>query len=92
LRQHGFRTAEPMSSGSGGRADGLRELPAAAGDSGRLPADEYLLKCLASDAATTLALLHRIGELAGRFLVRFIHKDLYLKHVFVADRELGCSC
>lgn len=90
LRQHGFRTAEPMALGqlrSGGivRESFLlqREI------SGGMAADEYLLKHRAdAPPARRWTLLRQIGELAGRFLrAGFIHKDLYLKHVFVAEQD-----
>jgi len=92
LRQHGFQTAEPIALGQR-RTAGMvvesfllqEEIP------GGMPADEYFLKRLAhATPQERWRLLDLIGNLAGRFLrAGFIHKDLYLKHVFVVERQAG---
>jgi hypothetical protein len=89
LRQHGFRTAEPIALGQR-RAAGVviegfllqQEVP------GGVPADEYLSRNLRTSAPQRRwELIERIGQFAGRFQrAGFIHKDLYLKHVFVVER------
>ena len=85
LRGHGFRTAVPVALGQQRVAGMVRasfllqqEIP------GGVPADEYLPRL---PVARRRRLLLEIGKLARRFQeAGFIHKDFYLKHVFVAER------
>ncbi|MEI6085489.1 MAG: lipopolysaccharide kinase InaA family protein [Verrucomicrobiota bacterium] len=82
LRQHGFLTATPVALGRRGFASFLLQQEIAGG----VPADEHL-QTLATPQRRQL--LRQVGELARRLRAAgFIHKDLYLKHIFVAGGEL----
>lgn len=82
LRQHGFLTATPIALGRQGFASFLLQQEITGG----VPADEYLQTL---DLPARRQLLRQIGELARRLReAGFIHKDLYLKHIFVADGQL----
>jgi tRNA A-37 threonylcarbamoyl transferase component Bud32 len=85
LRQHGFLTATPVAMGQQ-RCSGIvvasfllqQEI------AGGVPADECLPK---QSVVRRRRLLTEIGRLARRLRdAGFIHKDLYLKHIFVVDR------
>lgn len=92
LRRSGFGTAEPVAIGEDGEQSLLllEEIPDAE------PADDLLAReysgPLSADAlAAKRTLLRRIGGLVRRFHRGFIHRDLYLCHIFVgrgAERPL----
>ena len=80
LRQHGFLTATPIAVGQQGHASFLlqQEIP------GGKPADEYLQTLT---MPRRRRLLPQLGALARRLRdAGFVHKDLYLKHIFVVER------
>ncbi|MBI3853807.1 MAG: hypothetical protein HY298_26580 [Verrucomicrobia bacterium] len=89
LRQHGFLTAAPVALGQR-RCCGVvtasfllqQEIV------GGAPADEFILQRLrGAPPRRKWQLLERIGKLAAAFHgAGFIHKDLYLKHIFVVER------
>jgi len=82
LRQHGFLTATPVALGRQGFASFLLQQEIAGG----VPADEYIQTLSMSQRRQ---LLRQIGQLALRLRDGgFIHKDLYLKHIFVAGSDL----
>jgi len=88
LRQRGFLTAAPVAHGQQRRygivvASFLLQQEIAGG----APANEYLQKLTASRRWRLLA---EIGQLARRLHdAGFIHKDLYLQHIFVVERGDG---
>ncbi len=89
LRQHGFLTADPVALGQRRccvvvTASFLLQHEIVGG----LPADEYFLQRLATvPLLRKWQLLAQIGKLASSLhAAGFIHKDLYLKHIFVVER------
>jgi len=89
LRQHGFLTAAPVALGqhrcrSVVTASFLLQHEIVGG----LPVDEYFLQRLvAAPPQRKWQLLKQIGKLAASLHdAGFIHKDLYLKHIFVVER------
>lgn len=83
LRQHDFLTATPVALGRRGDASFLLQQEIAGG----VPADEYLQQLT---TPKRWQLLPQIGRLARRLHdAGFIHKDLYLKHIFVVERDNG---
>lgn len=86
LRRHGFLTARHVAVGQKRRGGIVtasfllqEQIP------GGVPADQYLQK---QHARRKRALLAQIGVLARRLRqAQFIHKDLYLKHIFVVERD-----
>jgi tRNA A-37 threonylcarbamoyl transferase component Bud32 len=82
LRQHGFLTANPVARGRQGFASFLLQQEITGG----VPTDE-LIQTL--DTFNRRQLLRRVGQLTRRLRdAGLIHKDLYLKHIFVANGEL----
>jgi tRNA A-37 threonylcarbamoyl transferase component Bud32 len=85
LRQRGFLTAAPVAHGQQRRwgivvASFLLQQEIAGG----VPANEYLQKLITNRRWRLLA---EIGQLARRLHdAGFIHKDLYLSHIFVVER------
>ena len=80
LRQHGFLTATPVAVGRRGFASFLLQQEITGGE----PADEYLRR---QPTGRRHRLLAKVGKLARRLRdAGLIHKDLYLKHIFVAER------
>lgn len=89
LRTHNFLTAVPIAVGQLQRAGIVtssfllqQEIP------GGLPTDDYIVQRLASaPLQRKWGLCKKLGELARAFQdAGFIHKDFYLKHIFVVER------
>jgi hypothetical protein len=89
LRTHNFLTAIPIAVGQlrrGGIVTSSfllqQEIP------GGLPADDYIVQRLASaPPQRKWKLCKKLGESARTFQdAGFIHKDFYLKHIFVVER------
>jgi tRNA A-37 threonylcarbamoyl transferase component Bud32 len=85
LREHGFLTATPVAAGQSRRGGiVLSSFLMQQEISGGQPADEVLPKL---PLPRKRRLLRRLGALARRLRdAGFIHKDLYLKHIFVVER------
>jgi hypothetical protein len=90
LRTHNFLTAVPIAVGQSHRAGIVtssfllqQEIP------GGLPADDYIVQRLATaPPQRKWKLCETLGELARTFQdAGFIHKDFYLKHIFVVERD-----
>jgi tRNA A-37 threonylcarbamoyl transferase component Bud32 len=89
LRSHNFLTAVPIAVGQS-RQTGIvtssfllqQEIPNGS------PADDYIVQQLATaPPQRKWELFKRLGELARSFQdAGFIHKDFYLKHIFVVER------
>ncbi len=85
LRQHGFLTAAPIALGQRRGCCGVvtESLLVTREIEGGKPADDVLK---AASMQRRRRLLANIGELARRFHdAGFIHKDLYLKHIFAVE-------
>jgi tRNA A-37 threonylcarbamoyl transferase component Bud32 len=89
LRTHNFLTAVPIATGQLRRAGIVtssfllqQEIP------NGLPTDDYIVQRLATaPPQRKWKLFRKLGELARTFQdAGFIHKDFYLKHVFVVER------
>jgi len=89
LRAHKFLTAIPIATGRSRRAGIVtrsfllqQEIPSG------VPADDYIVQRLASASPQRKwKLCKKLGELARAFQdAGFIHKDFYLKHVFIVER------
>jgi len=89
LRTHNFLTAIPIAVGQSRRGGIVtssfllqQEIPDG------LPADDYILQRLASAPhQRKWKLYEKLGKLARTFQdAGFIHKDFYLKHIFVVER------
>ena len=89
LRTHNFLTAVPIAVGQSRRAGIVtssfllqQEIP------NGLPTDDYIVQRLATaPPQRKWDLLKKLGELARTFQdAGFIHKDFYLKHIFVVER------
>ena len=82
LLHAGFNAPKPVASGRRGLRSFVMTLEIAGG----IDAEATLLK---RDTAGRHALLESIAQVSWRFLeAGFIHKDLYLRHIFVAGTEL----
>jgi hypothetical protein len=89
LRTHNFLTAVPIAVGQSRRAGIVtssfllqQEIP------NGLPTDDYIVQRLASvPSQRKWGLCKKLGELARTFQdAGFIHKDFYLKHIFIVER------
>jgi tRNA A-37 threonylcarbamoyl transferase component Bud32 len=89
LRTHNFLTAVPIAAGQSRRAGIVtssfllqQEIP------NGLPTDDYIVQRLATaPPQRKWELFRKLGELARTFQdAGFIHKDFYLKHIFVVER------
>ena len=89
LRTHNFLTAIPIAAGQSRRAGIVtssfllqQEIPDG------LAADDYIVQKLANaPPQRKWGLFRKLGELARTFQdAGFIHKDFYLKHIFVVER------
>ena len=82
LLRTGFNVPQPVAFGRRGAQSFVMTLEIAGG----IDAEATLLK---RDTAGRHALLESIAQVSWRFLeAGFIHKDLYLRHIFVAGTEL----
>jgi hypothetical protein len=90
LHSHNFLTAVPIAVGQLRQAGIVtcsfllqQEIP------GGLPADDYIVQRLASaPPERKWRLFKKLGEWARTFQdAGFIHKDFYLKHIFVVERD-----
>ena len=87
LRQLGFRTAAPIAAGwqPVGNAGAIQCFILTAEIVGAVSGYQYWA---ASGEARHRVLIRRIADLARRFhAAGFIHKDFYLDHLFVAERD-----
>jgi hypothetical protein len=89
LRTHNFLTAVPIAVGQSRRGGIVtssfllqQEIP------NGLPTDDYIVQRLAaSPPQRKWKLCEKLGELARTFQdAGFIHKDFYLKHIFIVER------
>src|SRR6266404_1072682 len=89
LRTHKFLTAIPIATGQSRQAGIVtssfllqQEIPSG------VPADDYIVQQLATASPRRKwELCKKLGELARTFQdAGFIHKDFYLKHIFVVER------
>ena len=90
LRSHNFLTAIPIALGQSRQAGIVtssfllqQEIP------NGLPADDYIIqKLTTAPLQRKWKLCEELGELARTFQdAGFVHKDFYLKHVFVVERD-----
>jgi len=85
LRKLGFRTAAPMAAGWKRTGNAIRSFVMTAEIPGAVSGYDFWA---ASSDPKKREFIPRLADLAKRFhQAGFIHKDFYLDHIFVAERE-----